>query len=113
MTVGTSVAHCVVERSFREGDHMNKASLILISSAVVVCFSVLQGCSAGQTQTEQQTTTTRTDPDDPDATTTTTKTDTQTNSAQPDSVLGATANAIGTVVAAPFRLVGDALEIVF
>jgi hypothetical protein len=75
----------------------------------------IQGCSSGQ---ETQTTVTSTyppTPDDPDAsnppnqpyTTTTT-----TTTSRPDSVLGATAHAVWTVVALPFRLVGDALGLI-
>jgi ABC-type oligopeptide transport system substrate-binding subunit len=96
---------------------MKRTSLILMAGVVLVCLPVLPGCST--TQTEQQTTTTRTDSNNdpgsvsPNTTTTTTKTDTQSAPSQPDSVLGATANAVGTVIAAPFRLVGDAFEIVF
>jgi type IV pilus biogenesis protein CpaD/CtpE len=103
----------------REGDRMKRAGLIVMSTAVVVGLSVLQGCSSNQEQTTQQTSTTRTDSsnnfdsENPNTTTTTTKTDTQNTPSQADSVLGATANAVGTVIAAPFRLVGDAFEIVF
>jgi hypothetical protein len=32
---------------------------------------------------------------------------------EPDSVVGSTAHAVGTIVAAPFRIVGDAVETVF
>jgi hypothetical protein len=31
---------------------------------------------------------------------------------EPDSVVGSTAHAVGTIIAAPFRLVGDAIDIV-
>ena len=41
--------------------------------------------------------------------TTTTKTTTD----QPQSVLGATASAVGTVILFPFRVVGDTLELIF
>jgi hypothetical protein len=90
---------------------MRKACLILILPAAVVCLSVLQGCSAEQTTTVRRTTTS-TEPEDNTTTTTTTTSDSQ-NTEQHDSVLGATASAVGTVIAAPFRLVGDAFEIVF
>lgn len=31
---------------------------------------------------------------------------------EPDSVVGSTAHAVGTIIAAPFRLVGDAIDII-
>jgi len=97
---------------------MRKTYLILVFTLGLVGLPILQGCSAEQTRTVQQTTT-RTDSndpttsDDPTTTTITTKTDTKSNPEHSDSVLGATANAVGTLIAAPFRLVGDAFEIVF
>ena len=36
-----------------------------------------------------------------------------TTTSEPDSVVGSTAHAAGTIIAAPFRLVGDALSIIF
>ena len=44
---------------------------------------------------------------------TTTYTTTTTTDDDHDSILGSTAHAAGTIIAAPFRLVGDALSIVF
>ena len=44
---------------------------------------------------------------------TTTTTYTTTTADDHDSVVGSTAHAAGTIIAAPFRLVGDALSIVF
>src|SRR5713226_2386671 len=38
---------------------------------------------------------------------------TKTTTDQPQSVLGATANAVGTVILLPFRVVGDTLELIF
>jgi len=73
------------------------------------------GCS-----TERTTTTTVThsaplppasDPSTPPSQTTTTTTKTTTD--EPQSVLGATANAVGTVILFPFRVVGDTLELIF
>jgi hypothetical protein len=40
-------------------------------------------------------------------------TTTYTTTSEPDSVVGSTAHAAGTIIAAPFRLVGDALSIIF
>jgi PBP1b-binding outer membrane lipoprotein LpoB len=76
---------------------------------------LLIGCS-----TERTTTTVTTqsaplppasDPSTPPSPTTTTTTKTTTN--EPQSVVGATANAVGTVVLFPFRVVGDTLELIF
>jgi hypothetical protein len=36
-----------------------------------------------------------------------------TTTSEPDSIVGSTAHAAGTIIAAPFRLVGDALSIIF
>ena len=50
----------------------------------------------------------------PPATSSTTTTTTYTTTDDDhDSVVGSTAHAAGTIIAAPFRLVGDALSIVF
>ena len=43
----------------------------------------------------------------------TSTTTTYTTTSEPDSVVGSTAHAAGTIIAAPFRLVGDALGIIF
>jgi hypothetical protein len=37
---------------------------------------------------------------------------TTTTTTEPDSVVGSTAHAVGTIIAAPFRLVGDAIGII-
>ena len=76
---------------------------------------LLIGCSTQRTTT---TVTTQASPLPPagdsatppsQTTTTTTKTTTD----EPQSVLGATANAVGTVILFPFRVVGDTLELIF
>ncbi len=43
----------------------------------------------------------------------TTTTTTKTTTDEPQSVVGATANAVGTVILFPFRVVGDTLELIF
>jgi hypothetical protein len=96
---------------------MKGTAILLILGATLWTAPLLQGCSGEQSQTVERTTTTTHPGADSanandDTTTTTTKTTTQTPD-EHSSVLGATANAVGTVIAAPFRLVGDALEIVF
>ena len=89
---------------------MKRFTLVLMFVVVGSGLAMVQGCSGTQTETIQRTSTTGTPEDAPATTTTTTDT---TKTEEHDSVLGATANAVGTVVAAPFRLVGDAFEIVF
>jgi hypothetical protein len=74
---------------------------------VISTLLVFQGCASEQTETVRRTTMTRDTA--PPSTTTTTET---TTSKKPDSVLGATAHAVGTVILFPFRLVGDALGLI-
>jgi uncharacterized lipoprotein NlpE involved in copper resistance len=76
---------------------------------------LLMGCAAEKTTT---TTVTHTAPlppatDDSTPTSQTTTTTTKTTTDEPQSVLGATANAVGTVILFPFRVVGDTLELIF
>jgi hypothetical protein len=93
---------------------MTRLAMLLV--VVLACYPVvlIQGCSDRQ---ETTTVTQRTDggavetqgtqtPADSQPSTTTTTT---TQSNEPDSVLGATAHAIGTIILFPFRLIGDAL----
>jgi hypothetical protein len=90
---------------------MKKSILSTISISAILCAGLtLQSCSdtrtettyasepgyAGEAPVETRTTTTYTTTDD-----------------DHDSVVGSTAHAAGTIIAAPFRLVGDALSIVF
>jgi hypothetical protein len=89
---------------------MNKSIFSAIAvSAIFFACPLLQSCSDTSSQT---TYTTTSDPGyySPSETTTTTTT---TSSNEPDSVVGATANAAGTIVEAPFRIVGDTLGILF
>jgi hypothetical protein len=89
---------------------MKKSILSTIALSAILCAGLaLQSCSDTRTETtyasspgyegeapvETRTTTTYTTTDDH------------------DSVVGSTAHAAGTIIAAPFRLVGDALSIVF
>ena len=80
-------------------------STIGLSAMLCACLA-LSSCADTTTQT-----TYASDPGDPAVGSTTTTTYTTTN--EPDSVVGSTANAAGTIIAAPFRLVGDALGIIF
>jgi len=86
---------------------LNLAQLgtLFLSSAMVVFPS----CASEQTRTVRSTTTTTT-PAQPQATTT--ETTETTKAQQPDSVLGATAYAVGTVILFPFRLIDDAVGLI-
>ena len=86
---------------------MKKISTFVAMALLASSLMVFQGCASEQTETVRRTTTTN-DTALP-ATTTTTET---TTSNKPDSVLGATAHAVGTVILFPFRLVGDALGLI-
>jgi putative effector of murein hydrolase len=93
----------------------------LLAFIIVFTGLCVQACSSGSQTT--QTTVTRNaappqyayasseplDPQPSDTITTTTTTTTK----RPDSLLGATAHAVGTAIALPFRIVGDALGLIF
>jgi len=89
---------------------VKKSIISAIALTATICaFPMLQSCADSSRQT---TYTTTSDPSygySPAETTTTTTTTTS----EPDSVVGATANAAGTIVEAPFRIVGDTLGILF
>ncbi|MGO9605867.1 MAG: hypothetical protein ACLQAT_21180 [Candidatus Binataceae bacterium] len=78
-------------------------------SIALIAPAVIPGCSS---QSETTTTTSETTASDPSAAPTTTTTTTTTKDDEPDSVLGATFHAIGTIILAPFRLVGDAISLI-
>jgi uncharacterized lipoprotein YajG len=85
---------------------MNRRAFPILLLAITLAGpAMLSGCS------DQQTTTTTVQPADPDAPAGTTSTTTTTN--EPDSVVGATLNAVGTIILFPFRLIGDALGLIF
>jgi hypothetical protein len=90
---------------------MKKSIISAIAvTAILSACPLLQSCADTSSQT---TYTTTSDPGygySPSQTTTTTTT---TRNDEPDSVVGATANAAGTIVEAPFRIVGDTLGILF
>lgn len=86
---------------------MKKSIIPAIGLSALLCSClVLTSCA----DTSSQTTYTSGAPGEPPVESTTTTTTTTT---EPDSVVGSTANAAGTIIAAPFRLVGDALSIIF
>ncbi len=80
---------------------------ILLLAITLAGPAMLSGCS------DQQTTTTTVQPADPDAPRGTTSSTTTTTTNEPDSVLGSTLNAVGTIILFPFRLIGDALGLIF
>ena len=87
---------------------MQKRILPIIAlSMALITPAVIQGCSS-----QSETTTTTTSQEPQSAPTTTVTTSTTTTSNEPDSVLGATFHAIGTIILFPFRLVGDAIELI-
>ena len=89
---------------------MKKSIISAIAmTAIISLCPLLQSCADTSSQT---TYTTSSDPGygySPNETTTTTTT---TNN-EPEGVVGATGNAVGAVVAAPFEIVGDTLGILF
>jgi len=89
---------------------MKKSFISAIALTAIVCACpVLQSCSDSSSQTTYTTTSEPGYGYAPAETTTTTTTTTN----QPDTVVGATADAAGTIVDAPFRIVGDALGVIF
>jgi Tfp pilus assembly protein PilV len=88
--------------------------ILALAGLTVMSLAVAQGCSTRQqTQTTvtHSYTPTAADNSDPQPEATTTTTTTTSN--RPDSVLGATGHAVWTVVALPFRVVGDTLGLIF
>jgi hypothetical protein len=87
---------------------MKKSIVYAIAITAIFCAGpMLQSCSDTSSQT---TYTTTSDPGYSPAETTTTTT-TRTN--EPDSLVGSTADAAGTIIEAPFQIVGDALGVIF
>ena len=78
---------------------------IIALSIALITPVVIEGCSS---HSETTTTTTSEEPQSAPATTITTST----TSNEPDSVLGATFHALGTIILFPFRLVGDAIGLI-
>jgi hypothetical protein len=87
---------------------MQKRILPIVAlSMALMTPVVIQGCSG-----QSETTTTTTSSEVPQSSPTTTTISTTTTSNEPDSVLGATFHAIGTIILFPFRLVGDAIGLI-
>ncbi len=84
---------------------------IIVLSIALLGPAALSGCSSHSetTTTTTRETTVAANPDSAPTTTTTTTTTTQSD--EPDSVLGATFHAIGTIILFPFRLVGSAVSL--
>jgi hypothetical protein len=86
---------------------MKRSTVSTISlSAILTACLALASCA----DTTTRTTTYSSAPGEPPVETTTTY---STTTDDHDSVVGSTAHAAGTIIAAPFRLVGDALSIIF
>jgi hypothetical protein len=100
---------------------MKKSIISTLSLSAIFCAGLmLQSCSDTRTETYQSGPYAG-DPyesgpyayETPVETTRTTTYTTTTTDDDHDSIVGSTAHAAGTIIAAPFRLVGDALSIVF
>jgi uncharacterized lipoprotein YajG len=91
---------------------MKKQLFLIVGLSVLLMGApMISGCSnQSETTTTTRQTSASTDPEA--APTTTTTTTTTTSDDEPDSVLGATFHAIGTIVLFPFRLIGDAIELI-
>ena len=83
---------------------MNRFKILIPTIALVAAMGLL-GCSSHQ-ETRTTETTTASQPAETNQSTTTTTT---TNDSGHSSLLGATANFVWTVVAFPFRVVGDVI----
>jgi uncharacterized protein YceK len=79
---------------------MRHLKLLLLVAVFALAVPIMPGCSSQHTET----TTTRTYPDNASSTTTTTTSDDD-----HDSLLGATGHFVWTVIAFPFRVVGDVI----
>ena len=87
---------------------MKKSILSVLGVSAILCACIaLQSCA----DTSSQTTYTTEAPGEPPVETTTTTTTTATP--DNDSIVGSTAHAAGTIIAAPFRIVGDTLGVIF
>jgi hypothetical protein len=82
---------------------MRSLKLLLPIAVFALALPIMPGCSSQQTET---TTTQSTPNGDGTSTTVTTTSDSDDH----DSLLGATAHFVWTVVAFPFRVVGDVIE---
>jgi hypothetical protein len=85
---------------------MSKAGAAIVIALLFSALAAFPGCASKQTKTIQSTTTAST-PAQPQASTTTT-----TKTKRSDSVLGATAHAVATVILFPFRLIGDTVGLI-
>jgi hypothetical protein len=98
----------VLSGKHSRGRAMKMPETLIAISLLFFAMEVFPSCASEQTKTVQSTTTTT--PAQPQTTTTTT---TETTKPQePDSVLGAMAHAVGTVILFPFRLIGDAVGLI-
>ncbi len=92
---------------------MSKRLRILATALCFLFAPLLSSCSSHDETTTQRTVTTSPAYSDstapPPATTTTTTT---TTNDEPDSVVGSTLHAVGTIILFPFRLVGDAISLI-
>jgi len=95
----------ILAESLVETNTMKHPGTLIAIAFLISAMEVFPGCTSEHTKTVQSTTTTST-PAQHQTTTETTKPQ------EHDSVLGATAHAVGTVILFPFRLIGDALMLI-
>jgi len=89
---------------------MKRSGTLIAIALLFSAIEVFPGCASQQTKTTHSTTTTST-PSKPQASTTT-RTETTEQQQKPDSLFRATARAVATVILLPFRLIGDAVELI-
>ena len=92
---------------------MRRGLLCLLFGFLLLAAPFFQGCASEQDQTVRETTTSTDAGPPPSSTSTTTTTTEKTTSREPDSVVSATAHAIGTAILFPFRSASDTLELIF
>ena len=92
---------------------MSFKSLRLATAALILCgVTSLTACASHEETTTTYTTPAYATPDYASESTTTTTVVRTDDEEHHDSVLGATLNAVGTVILLPFRLVGDAIGLI-
>jgi hypothetical protein len=109
----------VCKKSFRKGNEsstaiaargtatMSKSFRAATLAVLILSTTSITACASHQETTRTTVTTADANASTEQPATTTTTTETTDN--RPDSVLGATLHAVGTVILFPFRLVGDAI----
>jgi hypothetical protein len=87
---------------------LNRIRIAVVASCILCAPFAICSCSSQESTTQRTVSTNYSDPDAPPTTTTTTTT----TDNEPDSVVGSTLHAVGTIILFPFRLVGDAIGLI-